>query len=77
MDSIVEWLDAVEGQLDSLHQLSSNLGSLENQLGDLKVLITVHSVSYNLLIQFLLLSEECHERRIRKAVGFDRSDSRM
>jgi nesprin-1 len=77
MDSIVEWLDAVEGQLDSLHQLSSNLGSLENQLGDLKVLITVHSVSYNLLIQFLLLSEECHERRIRKAVGFDRSDPRM
>lgn len=38
MDSIVEWLDAVEAQLDSLHQLSSSLDSLENQLGDLKVI---------------------------------------
>ena len=37
MDSIVEWLDAVEAQLDSLQQLSSTLDSLENQLGDLKV----------------------------------------
>lgn len=37
MDSIVEWLDAVESQLDSLQQLSSSLESLEHQLGDLKV----------------------------------------
>lgn len=37
MDDIVQWLDAVEAQLDSLQQLSSTMDSLENQLGDLKV----------------------------------------
>ena len=56
MDSIVEWLDAVEVQLDSLHQLSSNLDSLENQLGDLKVskLSNLDIPLENLLIQFVL-----------------------
>ena len=57
MDSIVEWLDAVEVQLDSLHQLSSNLDSLENQLGDLKVrkLSNLEDIPLeNLLIQFVL-----------------------
>lgn len=38
MDSIVDWLDAVESQLASLQQLSSSLDHLENQLGDLKVI---------------------------------------
>ena len=37
MDAIVKWLDAVEAQLDSLQQQSA-LDSLENQLGDLKVI---------------------------------------
>ena len=37
MDSIIDWLEAVEAELDSLQQISSTVDNLENQLSQLKV----------------------------------------
>lgn len=37
MDAIIDWLDAVESQLQHLQSLASSVDCLENQLGDLKV----------------------------------------
>lgn len=78
MDSISEWLGAVEAQLDSLHQLSSSMDSLENQLGNLKVeRFTISFVLSPVVSVYALCFAEGHERSFRKAVGFDRVNPRM
>ena len=38
MDYIIDWVDAVEAELDSLQQISSTVDNLEIQLSQLKVL---------------------------------------
>ena len=55
MDAIVQWLDAVEAQLDSLQQQTA-LDSLENQLGDLKRVMKQSSEKQT---DLMALTQEC------------------
>ena len=52
MDCVINWLEAVESELESLQQLSSTVENLENQLSDLKVLKKKKLLNFFLLIYF-------------------------
>lgn len=56
MDAIVDWLDAVEGQLQHLQRLASSVDSLEHQLGDLKGVMKGASERQSDLI---VITQEC------------------